>query len=99
MSPASKKAVTDEGEDPAVSGATASGERQGRVAFVGVGPGDPELLTLRAVRILGTADAIVVHETMAPLFSAHFNPAAEVIGPAGASRGWARPYSATLLSR
>ncbi|GAA4606007.1 bifunctional uroporphyrinogen-III C-methyltransferase/uroporphyrinogen-III synthase [Actinoallomurus liliacearum] len=84
MSPASKKAAYDEGEAPAMAGTT-PGERQGMVAFVGVGPGDPELVTLRAARILGKADVIVVHETLAPPYRAHFNPAADVVGPAGVS--------------
>lgn len=39
---------------------TASGKsRQGRVTFVGAGPGDAELLTLKAVRALQAADVIL----------------------------------------
>ena len=30
----------------------------GRLIAVGVGPGDPELMTLKAVRALGRADAV-----------------------------------------
>lgn len=34
--------------------------KQGKLYGLGVGPGDPELLTLKAVRLLGEADIIVV---------------------------------------
>ncbi len=31
----------------------------GSVAFVGAGPGDPELMTVRAVELLGRADVVI----------------------------------------
>jgi uroporphyrinogen III methyltransferase/synthase len=95
LSPASKSPA-------AASGASRTGKRPagqpGKVAFVGVGPGDPELLTLRATRLLGAADVIVVHEAAASRFREHFNPAAEIVEP-GAVNPVTLARSAGLVAR
>jgi uroporphyrin-III C-methyltransferase len=44
-------------------GALSRAREDGRVWLVGAGPGDPELLTLKAARILTTAD-VVVHDRL-----------------------------------
>ena len=51
----------------------------GRVWLIGAGPGDPELLTLRAVRALGQADVVVVDHLVSPAALEHAGPFAEVI--------------------
>ncbi|HRI97385.1 MAG TPA: SAM-dependent methyltransferase, partial [Nocardioides sp.] len=33
----------------------------GRLSIVGVGPGDPELVTLKAARLIGAADVVAFH--------------------------------------
>jgi uroporphyrinogen III methyltransferase/synthase len=62
-----------------LSPTAASKKTFGFVAFVGAGPGDPDLLTLRAVELLSAADVVVVDQDARELVSRYFRPDAEIV--------------------
>ena len=53
--------------------------KSGHVSLVGAGPGDPELITLKAVRLLQEADAIVYDRLANPELLEHANSNCETI--------------------
>jgi uroporphyrin-III C-methyltransferase len=57
-------------------------QARGKVILVGAGPGDPELLTLRAVKALSQADVIVHDGLIDPAIMDHAPPTAQRISVA-----------------
>lgn len=58
----------------------------GKVYLIGAGPGDPELITLKAVRILKTADVVLVDDLVNPALLEHARADARII-PVGKRGG------------
>ncbi len=53
--------------------------RGGKVFLVGAGPGDPELLTLKAVRAIAQADVLLVDDLVSPAVLEHARDDARIV--------------------
>ena len=56
-----------------------AGTRGGRCTLVGAGPGDPELLTLKAVRAIGAATVLLVDDLVSDEVVAFASPTARIV--------------------
>jgi uroporphyrin-III C-methyltransferase len=52
---------------------------QGKVYLIGAGPGDPELITLKAVRSLSVADVVLVDDLVDRRLLVHTRPSARIV--------------------
>ncbi|MEU1239576.1 uroporphyrinogen-III C-methyltransferase [Micromonospora parva] len=72
------------------AGSATGGRRAGRVALVGAGPGDPELITVKGWRLLTEADVVVADRLVPGLLLDELRPDVELVDaskiPYGPSR-------------
>lgn len=89
------------GPSPEATPESPTGARRGWVALVGAGPGDPELLTLRAARRIGEADVILVDDLVDPRILAHARPTARIrrVGKRGGCRSTPQRFIEALMVR
>ena len=65
---------------------------KGKVYLVGAGPGDPELLTVKALRLLGSADVVLHDDLVTPAILELASPAAQIlnVGKRSGRRGFSQ---------
>ncbi|HTF08148.1 MAG TPA: uroporphyrinogen-III C-methyltransferase [Asanoa sp.] len=72
------------------AGPATAAEKGGRVALVGAGPGDPELITVKGRRLLAEADVVVADRLAPGLLLDELRPDAELVDAAKNPYGPAR---------
>lgn len=69
----------------------AAGPEHGHVTFLGAGPGDPGLLTLRAVEALAHADVLVAEHDVLDVVRTHAKPGVTVVNAEASPSGTGAP--------
>lgn len=74
-------------------------QRTGKVWLVGAGPGDPELLTLKAIRAIAAADVLLVDDLVNPDVLAYASVTARIVqvGKRGGCRSTAQDFIERLM--
>jgi len=74
-------------------------ENKGKVFLVGAGPGDPELLTLKAVKAIARADVVLVDDLVNPAILAHAPASARIVqvGKRGGCRSTSQEFIERLM--
>ncbi len=80
---------------------TARTSQPGKVWLIGAGPGDPELLTLTAIRVMATCDVWMVDDLVGPEIVAMAGPGTRVIhvGKRGGCRSTPQDFILRLMAR
>jgi uroporphyrin-III C-methyltransferase len=73
----------------------------GRVYLIGAGPGDPELLTIKAVKALQICDVLLVDDLVNPEVLAYAKPRARIIhvGKRGGCKSTPQPFIERMMIR
>jgi uroporphyrin-III C-methyltransferase/precorrin-2 dehydrogenase/sirohydrochlorin ferrochelatase len=84
-----------------VNGRVAADEFSGGVAIVGAGPGDPDLLTFRALRLMQRAEVVVYDRLIGPAILDYVRRDAErvCVGKSPGRRGWTQDEINALMLR
>lgn len=80
---------------------TLNAPRTGKVYLIGAGPGDPELLTLKAARVLGLCDVLLVDDLADTAVLAHARADARIVrvGKRGGCRSTPQAFIEKLMLR
>ena len=84
---------------PLANARSATALHQGRCTLVGAGPGDPDLLTLKAVKAIASATVLLVDDLVNDAVLAHASPTARIVhvGKRGGCRSTPQAFIDKLM--